>query len=274
VTRTANLVFPRVAPTADELSSGSPDRTTLKAAIQLLQAHGCLQLDGVFRADLIHRLRRAYLKRYKRYFVDMNHADALRVGLKRYQITVDVEAPFHTPALYANPFVFPVLEGVLGQSVVLNSFGSVVSLPGAAHQNTHRDHPPLFDEHAADLFAPPFAITVIVPLVGLDETTGTTQMLPGSHVLFDDKGNARPPIDPIVPVGSCLLMDYRLIHKGTENRSDRVRPIFYIVYSRPWFRDSVNFYRQDPIVMRRAQLERTPKQWRRLFALAKIVDPE
>jgi len=186
-------------------------------------------------------------------------------------ITVDIEPPFHTPTLYANPFVIPILVDSLGIELVLNSFGSVVSLPGAPAQNVHRDHPPLFDEHAADLFAPPFAVTVIVPLVDLGERAGTTRMLPGSHVLFDDKGLIRPAFDPVAPIGSCLLMDYRLVHQGTENRSDAVRPIFYVVFSRPWFRDYVNYEKQEPIVMRDSVYRRTPKKWRSLFKFAKLV---
>jgi hypothetical protein len=266
------MAIPKILISDDEVRNKTPHPETFVACARLFRAHGCLQIDNALRPSLVRRLHDAYVRRYSRYFVETEHADALRVGEGRHMITVDVEPPFHTPALYANPFILPVLVEALGAGVVLNSFGSVVSIPGAPAQNVHRDHPPLFDEHAADLFAPPFAVTVIVPLVRLDERAGTTRMAPGSHALFDDKGLARPRFDPVVPVGSCLLMDYRLIHQGTENRSDAVRPIFYVVYSRPWFTDYMNYAKQDPLVMRASVHARTPAKWRSLFAHAKLVD--
>jgi hypothetical protein len=36
-------------------------------------------------------------------------------------------------------------------------------------------------------------------------------------------------------------MDYRLWHQGAANRSNRPRPVLYIIYTRSWFTDLVNF---------------------------------
>jgi hypothetical protein len=35
-------------------------------------------------------------------------------------------------------------------------------------------------------------------------------------------------------------MDYRTLHTGMPNRSTRIRPILYLVYTRTWFFDEVN----------------------------------
>jgi ectoine hydroxylase-related dioxygenase (phytanoyl-CoA dioxygenase family) len=272
VKRTAASPFPRIIPSVDELRDGEPSRDTVDDAVRLFRAHGCVQIDGVFRTDLLRKVRKAYLERYVSHFEKPNDDDILRVSARRVQITVEITPPFNSPALYANPFVYPILEELLGSTFVLNSFGSVVSLPGAPNQHVHRDHPALFDTHPADLFSPPFAITVIVPLVDMNAMTGTTRMLPGSHVLFDEEGLSRPSYDPEAPVGSCLLMDYRLIHYGLANSSDLIRPILYVVYSRYWFRDYANFTLREPIVLKRSEYERVPKKWRRLFALASVTD--
>jgi hypothetical protein len=264
-------VFPILRPPEEEVLANAPGRKTIAEAVRLFRNHGCLQLDGVFRPALVRRLHKAYVARYREYFVEKDHADALRVGPRRYMITVHIEPPFHSPALYANPFVFPILEEALGESLVLNSFGSVVSLPDDPEQELHRDHPQLFDDTVADYFIPPVAVTMIVPLVDLNQTNGTTRMIEGSHKVPAQSALARPAYDPTVSPGSCLLMDYRLVHGGTPNHSRDVRPIFYMVYSRPWFRDIVNFGRQEPIVMSREEYQRTPLKWRRLFALAKVT---
>jgi hypothetical protein len=75
-------------------------------------------------------------------------------------------------------------------------------------------------------------------------TTGTTRLWPRTHVLDDEAAAAVAPEDPVVLAGSCLLMDYRLRHGGTANRSETVRPILYNVYQRRWFRDFVNYGQQ------------------------------
>jgi len=53
----------------------------------------------------------------------------------------------------------------------------------------------------------------------------------GSHGVDADKVTEYQ--DSVVPVGSCLLMDYRLLHCGLSNRSGKERPILYNVYCRP-----------------------------------------
>ncbi len=71
---------------------------------------------------------------------------------------------------------------------------------------------------------------------------------------------------PVVPAGGCLLMDYRLLHGGTANCSDTVRPLLYVIYHRPWFRDYVNFQKQPAVRMSRAEARRVPEAHRALFA--------
>jgi ectoine hydroxylase-related dioxygenase (phytanoyl-CoA dioxygenase family) len=71
---------------------------------------------------------------------------------------------------------------------------------------------------------------------------------------------------PYTELGTVLLMDYRLLHAGTENRSSRVRPILYNEYCRPWFRDSRNYFKQEPLRMSRAIYERVPDDLKSLFA--------
>ena len=40
--------------------------------------------------------------------------------------------------------------------------------------------------------------------------------------------------------GDCIVLDYRTLHAGLPNRSNRARPIVYMVYARPWFFDHAN----------------------------------
>ena len=134
------------------------------------------------------------------------------------------------------------MQDALGAECILGSFGAITALPGAEDQHVHRDHPFLFQDEAIDTAMPAYAINVIIPLVGMDAGHGTTRVWPGSHrVWSEDKAKQLPSEDPVAPVGSCIIIDYRLLHAGTGNRSHQVRPILYVAFHRPWFKD---YYRE------------------------------
>ena len=69
--------------------------------------------------------------------------------------------------------------------------------------------------------------------------------------------------------GGAYLMDYRLCHGGTKNTGQIPRPILYIVYSKPWFRDAENFKKRTPLRMSEQQLEDVPQEHDALFARAR-----
>jgi len=165
------------------------------------------------------------------------------------------------------------MKALLGPDVILGSLGSVVSLPGAEDQKVHQDLVHIFDvpevpEADPVLLSrlPAYAITMIVPLVPLNPINGTTRMWPGSHRVPAQEARGRfPSVDPLAATGECLLMDYRLLHGGTANVSEAVRPILYLVYYRPWFRDYSNFGKQDPIQISEDEYARIPVQYQHMF---------
>lgn len=153
---------------------------------------------------------------------------------------------------------------MLGQDCILGGFGAVVSLPGASDQHEHRDHTPLFGS-AIDRQLPCVAITVITPLVDMNETTGTTRVYTASHTLAGHP-SADSAEEPSVRVGSSLLMDYRLMHGGTANRSQLERPVLYSVYSRPWFRDVNNSTKHPLLQLSAEEYQHIPAAHRSLFS--------
>ncbi|MBT3333558.1 MAG: phytanoyl-CoA dioxygenase [Rhodospirillaceae bacterium] len=236
----------------------------LREAAAGFRDSGVLLLHNAFPVEFVESLHGAYISRYSAYFDDAEHDDALKVGDRRFMVTVEMAAPFNSPRLYANPGALGIIRKLLGENCVLGSFGSVVSLPGAAEQHVHRDHPGLFGDDQLDAILPSFAVTMLVPLVEMNETSGTTRTFMGSHVVDVDKKTEYQ--DPVVPVGSCLLMDYRLLHGGLANRSSQVRPLLYNVYCRPWFRDDLNFRRQPAIKLKDKEYRRVPKSLQDLFS--------
>ena len=256
--------MPRLALSPQAQLTGVPDAATLADAGQRFRLDGCLQVNNALPADLVDDLSRHFAEGYSRYFGEGEHDDALTVGDRRYKVSVALEGPFNTPRLYANDLILPIVRDLLGDDAILASMVAVVALPGAPGQGLHRDHPWLFGQ-VIDRMIPCYALKLIVPLIDLDEDTGTTLMKPGSHVVFDDKGVGMASAEPAARRGDCLLMDYRLLHEGTANRSSRIRPVLFLSYTRPWFRDYENFRKQDRMVVSAEARDRIPACYRPLF---------
>jgi hypothetical protein len=258
---------PTVAISEEERNAGRISEVSLDEAVQRFATSGVLILRGVLASDFVDELHAAFMDRNQRFLVDANHDDALTVGKRRFQITIELVAPFDNPLVYANPFVMPFMDRFLGTDHILGSFGAVLSLAGAPDQHVHRDFPGLFPREGLDGFLPAFAITLIVPLIDVDAITGTTLVWPGSQRMERIGVHEQtPPALPLLSKGDCMLMDYRLVHGGSANRSDRPRPLLYSAYYRPWFRDHKNYSKQNYICISRETLDGVSDEHRHLFA--------
>jgi ectoine hydroxylase-related dioxygenase (phytanoyl-CoA dioxygenase family) len=220
-------------------------------------------LRGAYPPALIATLHDAY--------VEMTHARrdlGMPVGESRLMLPVPIAPPFCDQPVIANAQVLPLLEALLSSELVVASYGSVVALPGAPAQHVHKDHEFLFPlPLGAEL--PCHAVTLVVPLVRLDESTGTTALYPGSHRTAGSQGIELE--RPWLERGDCFLMDYRLSHGGTPNPGKVARPLLYIVYARPWFVDTVNFRDVPPLALAPASLLALPDRVRALFRRAAIT---
>ena len=78
-----------------------------------------------------------------------------------------------------------------------------------------------------------------MPLCALTELNGPTEFQLSTHI----KANlAKPPrhADARSPLGSVVLYDIRVMHRGGANRSNADRPVVYLTFSRIWYRDMLN----------------------------------
>jgi hypothetical protein len=234
-----------------------------------LATDGCIVFDRLFDPALIDRARAEYERQYAA-FDEAGLPLHMNVGDRRLHLPIALTGALIDPALYANPLLMMALRGVFGEPFLIDNATVVTALPGAAAQRLHRDHTPLFGEHrglAAEM--PPYAITVSIPLIDLDETTGTTALFPGSIRLNDGADGEAPPLgtslDPYVKRGGCFLMDYRLWHRGLANVSDRSRPILYLIYAREWFTDVRNFKKHARLLVSEEDAQAIPAEHRPMF---------
>jgi ectoine hydroxylase-related dioxygenase (phytanoyl-CoA dioxygenase family) len=99
----------------------------------------------------------------------------------------------------------------------------------------------------------------------INAVTGTIRLWPGSQTLPVSCVADRTPVDPGMSLGDCLLVDDRLLHRGTANRSEHLRPLLYLVYQHPWFRDSGNYAQPAPITISEREYARVPARFRFLL---------
>jgi ectoine hydroxylase-related dioxygenase (phytanoyl-CoA dioxygenase family) len=148
--------------------------------------------------------------------------------------------------------IWPHVRAALGEDAVLRRRGLVVGLPGASDQAYHADAPRvppevwLEHEAAASPTQPPHSLVVFLPLCDLNEENGPTSFLPGSHQRWtsdaleaeaDAPGSSSAGAPAILDVdaGDAIIFDSRTQHAGGANRSQRARPVLYLVFARPWF---------------------------------------
>lgn len=239
----------------------------LGMAARLYTHFGYLVMEDLFSKELICELHTYFMNQYADYFVDREFSDAITVGGKRTMISTRLDGPFNNAAFYANPILMQLLTLLLGEDFILSSIGAVVSLPGAEMQHLHRDHPDLFEGEYMNGELPVYAITVGIPLIEMNSINGTTRVLRKTHYTtgeFSDE-ELGIGIDPVISVGSSLLFDYRLGHGGTPNNSENVRPLIYLIYTRPWFSDSSNYYKQQKLVISDEEYAKIPEAHRKMI---------
>ena len=211
----------------------------IQEAYECLARHGYAILDHVIAESTIHALRAEFYRTYSHYLSDEEAADTTQIGERRYMAPLAFSGGFADPAVFANPYVISVIREALEADAILEAYGAIVALRGAAAQHFHRDSPLLFNS-AISAILPAYAVRFALPLIDMSELRGTTAIWPGSHRWTDLKTDLAPEY-PVVPVGSCLLWDFRLCHRGSENRSTEHRPMVHATYARRWYHDPVNF---------------------------------
>ena len=158
---------------------------------------------------------------------------------------------------------WPLVASVLGDDAEHSFSGVVFSEPGSPAQHWHIDSP-----HEDARHRPAHALNVLVALLDISMEMGPTECARGSHVLTNHlrnpalvrneliyqhatttpqmlvKDTGEPPPEcfaTALPVGSCLVFDDRLLHRGLANRSDRTRHVAYFSYRRKGYSENTHF---------------------------------
>lgn len=136
------------------------------------------------------------------------------------------------------------LEALMGELMV-DEFtyysGIIHSTPGSEDQYWHRDTHTL--EHLTSegtnlVNLDDFYFTVLIPItVPFTIDNGTTEFMAGSHKLAAKDLNQCETAQLEVPLGSALVFNGKINHRGKANLSSEDRPALYIVYHKKWYND-------------------------------------
>jgi len=249
----------------------SADSTdSLDRAVQVFLSSGCCVLPNALPANFVQKCKEKADKDLKLLDRELQCrleeaaesgdstklASALRVdyremvdrdGLRR-DVRFELERfPYSAPGLVYNRRVFPLIKELLGGDDRVNLLYAGVMWARRCSpsddeetkqsQKWHADGGHCF-EHAHQ---PPHIVNVFFPLIDVSSEHGPTEARPGSHRLgkFDDPSLASFGLEG--KAGDAILFDYRLKHRGGINVSkDKDRPILYLAYAKPWFRDAGN----------------------------------
>lgn len=122
------------------------------------------------------------------------------------------------------PLVEQLVDEALGPDWICTSLIGAISLKGGVPQALHQDQG----------FAPqsphPLAINLLTPLTDLDERTGGTLLIPGSHRVLTDAAQTGEPVGVLPPAinvdadaGTIVMTDGRLLHGTGINHTDEPR---------------------------------------------------
>jgi hypothetical protein len=242
------------------------------AAAAALWKDGVCILPDAVDLGLLAQCRDALEREHPNLYAQDCDAGRFYVSEGRFYTTLEIHGPWAAPEVLLPQALEAVLVDILGPDFVFDAWGIINALPGAAEQRWHRDGGILFPGHPLEFMLPASAVTLAIPLVEMNEATGTTGFALGSH---RKAGHVdEPDFEPIVPVGSAVLWDFRVFHKGLKNNAGHARPLIYATLCRSWWRDVKNFNsgRGDKLLIRRATLHGMHSGLRERLVHASIID--
>lgn len=260
-----------VSPRPKELKAGKPAFKTVARAAATLKVCGVVIVDGVIPAPVVGPLAAQADAVVEQQLAGVDPgADAkatfegtttAKRGEGRYEFTNPLEGPYTDDTVVQNAFLGPVLRRTMGPRIEMDTFSTVVSVPGAPAQHWHADAGQLFPR--AGLHLPAHGVVAFAALTNVTREMGPTEFVPGSHVQCGKDEKPAPvqyedgsvlDLCKAVPGnrvltgeasrGSVVLFDFRVFHRGGPNTSDRRRALLYSTYLREWYTDRVNFHQQ------------------------------
>jgi hypothetical protein len=165
----------------------------------------------------------------------------LQAGKGRYDFYQGFkEGIFASPTIVNNPILQELMGQLLGDEFT-NYSGIIYSAEESEDQYWHRDTNTLSNKNSSGeklVGLDDFYFTVLIPItVPFTLENGATEFLVGSHRLSSSKFGQCTTSQVEVPLGSALVFNGKINHRGKANHSSQARPALYLVYHKKWYND-------------------------------------
>ena len=210
-----------------EVPYSIPLASSVSEAVQHIRCEGVTIMEAVLDPETVESLRSK-----------IADVEPRKLQNRRQHRWEHVHSPDAPPLaeLAAHPTLKAVVRAILGPKHYLEKAGLVVSHHGAEAQRWHMDTPHLF---SCGPHLPAHSLTVFVPLCELHRDNGPTEYQLATHIKANLVQKHRHACASC-PVGSFVLYDPRIMHRGGPNQSNNERALVYLTFSRVWYRDTLN----------------------------------
>ena len=148
----------------------------------------------------------------------------------------------HPSIAQGGPLVEQLVTEALGPGWICTSLIAALSLKGGVPQALHQDQSNALDSRS------PMTVNILTPITDVDETTGGTLLIPGSHIVLSEALRAGKPVGKLPPAinldakaGSMVITDGRLLHGTGINHTDSPRIMMLNGMQKSWMRQQENW---------------------------------
>ncbi len=135
-----------------------------------------------------------------------------------------------------------LVDEALGPGWICTSLIAAIALRGGVPQALHQD------QGLAPESRHPLTVNVLTPLTDIDERTGGTLLIPGSHRVLADAARTGQPVGKLPPAinvdaeaGTIVIIDGRLLHGTGINHTDAPRIVMLNGMQVGWLRQQENW---------------------------------
>ncbi|MEH0741460.1 phytanoyl-CoA dioxygenase family protein [Vibrio cholerae] len=203
------------------------DKEDMLYEINTLRTQGVVAIEKCLPYKHIVRLSNLLLRKLE--MTDPEGYGDIHCTFNRADLEVDMSIEVMDSIRLVLSKISPVLKNVVGKNPRLVELGGLISLPGCIKQPIHADSDYSEDPSIAEM------ITTFVALIDIDRSMGPLEVWPETHLLCPqnddyfgqliDRGTTME-----VSSGTAVLMNSKTWHRGTDNFSCKVRPVFYFSF--------------------------------------------
>jgi hypothetical protein len=179
--------------------------------------------------DLVHA---SYVSKYGMSFLQtIDEFNGIRLPMAFAKVFLD---------LALNPLIIKLVKSLIKGKFVLNQQNGIINPPRQNYNQSafHRDLP-----YQHFVSSRPLAINALFCVDDFTEFNGSTIVIPCSHKsekLPSDNFIKNHSIRVTAPVGSYIVLDCMVFHKGGFNSGDNPRRAVNHVYTIPYFKQQIN----------------------------------